>query len=143
MFIELVMSFTISSSVDPFSSCLQSFPASRSFLMSQLFTSGGQSISASTSVLQRSFSFSISPSSDYPELISFRMGWLDLLAVQGTLKSLLQHHSSEASILRHSASFTVQLSHPYTNTGKTIALTRCTFVVKVISLLFNILLGWS
>ena len=107
--------------------------------MSQLFTSGGQSISASTSVLQRSFSFSISPSSDYPELISFRMGWLDLLAVQGTLKSLLQHHSSEASILRHSASFTVQLSHPYTNTGKTIALTRCTFVGKVMSLLFNML----
>ena len=76
-----------------------------------------------------SFSFSISPSSEHPGLISFRMDWLDLLAVQGTLKSLLQHHSSNASILRHSAFFTVQLSHPYMTTGKTIALTRRTFVV--------------
>ena len=86
-----------------------------------------------------SFSFSISPSSEHPELISFRMDWLDLLAVQGTLKSLLQHHSSEASILRRSAFFTVQLSHPYMTTGKTIALTRRTFVGKVMSLLFNML----
>ena len=75
-----------------------------------------------------SFSFSIRPSKEYPELISFRMDWLDLLAVQGTLKSLLQHHSSKASIVRHSAFFTVQLSHPYMTTGKTIALTRWTFV---------------
>ena len=86
-----------------------------------------------------SFSFSISPSNEHPGLISFRMDWLDLLAVQGTLNSLLQHHSSKASILRHSAFFTVQLSHPYMTTGKTIVLTRQTFVDKVISLLFNIL----
>ena len=88
-----------------------------------------------------SFSFSISPSSEHPGPISFRMDWLDLLAVQGTLKSLLQHHSSKASSLRHSAFFTVQLSHPYMTTGKTIALTRWTFVGKVISLLFNMLLA--
>ena len=86
-----------------------------------------------------SFSFSISPSNEHPGLISFRMDCLDLLAVQGTLKSLLQHHSSKASIFRRSAFFTVQLSHPYTTTGKTIALTRRTFVGKVMSLLFNIL----
>ena len=86
-----------------------------------------------------SFSFSIIPSKDIPGLISFRMDWLDLLAVQGTLKSLLQHHSSKASILRHSTFFTVQLSHPYMTTGKTIALTRRTFVGKVISLLLNML----
>ena len=86
-----------------------------------------------------SFSFSISPSSEHPGLISFRMDWLDLLAVQGTVKSLLQHHSSKASILRHSAFFIVQLSHPYMTTGKTIALTRRTFVDKVMSLLFNML----
>ena len=85
-----------------------------------------------------SFSFNISPSNEHPGLISFRMDWLDLLAVQGTLKSLLQHHSSKASVLWHSAFFTVQLSHPYM-TGKTIALTRRTFVGKVMSLLFNIL----
>ena len=84
-----------------------------------------------------SFSFSISPSSEYIGLISFRMDWLDLLAVQGTLKSLLQHHSSKASILWHSAFFIVQLSHPYMTTGKTIALTRQTFIGKVMSLLFN------
>ena len=89
-----------------------------------------------------SFSFNISPSNEYSELISFRMDWLDLLAVQGTLKSLLQHHSSKASILWHSALFIVQLSHPYMTTGKTIALTRQTFVGKVMSLLFN-MLGWS
>ena len=84
-----------------------------------------------------SFSFSISPSNEHPGLISFRMDWLDFLAVQGTLKCLLQHHSSKASILQHSAFFTVQLSHPHMTTGKTIALTRWTFVGKVISLLFN------
>ena len=86
-----------------------------------------------------SFSFSVSPSSEHPGLISFRMNWLDLLAVQGTLKSLLQHHSSKASILWHSAFFTVHLSHPYMTTGKTIALTRWTFVGKGMSLLFNML----
>ena len=84
-----------------------------------------------------SFSFSIIPSKEHPGLISFRMDWLDLLAVQGTFKSLLQHYSSKASILRCSAFFTVQLSHPYMTIGKTIALTRMTFVGKVISLLFN------
>ena len=86
-----------------------------------------------------SFSFNISTSNEHPGLISFRMDWLDLLAVQGTLKSLLQHHSSKASSLRPSAFFTVQLSHPYMTTGKTIALTRRTFVGKVMSLLFNML----
>uniref|UniRef100_A0AC11D4W7 Uncharacterized protein n=1 Tax=Ovis aries TaxID=9940 RepID=A0AC11D4W7_SHEEP len=86
-----------------------------------------------------SSSFSIIPSKEIPELISFRMNWLDLLAVQGTLKSLLQHHSSEASIVQCSAFFTVQLSHPYMTTGKTIALTRRTLVGKVMSLLLNIL----
>ena len=103
------------SSVIPFSSCLQSFPASGSFQMSQFFTSGGQSFG--------SISFSISPSIEYSGLISFRMDWLDLV-VQGTLKSLLQHHSSKASILQCSAFFMVPLSHPYMTTGKTIALTR-------------------
>ena len=96
---------TILSSVVPFSSCLQSFPASGSFPMSQFFASGGQSIG--------SFRFSISPSNEYSGLISFRMDWLDLLAVQGTLKSFLQHHSSKALILWCSAFFIVQLSHPY------------------------------
>ena len=86
-----------------------------------------------------SFSFSIIPSKEHPGLIYFRMDWLDLLAVQGTLKSLLQHHSSKASILRHSAFFTVQLSHSYMTTGKTTALTRRTFVGKVMSLLLNML----
>ena len=90
-----------------------------------------------------SFSFSISPSNEHPELISFRMDWLDLLAVQGTLRSLLQHHSSKASILLHSALFIAQLSHPYMTTGKTIALTRWTFVGKVMSLLFNMLSSQS
>ena len=88
-----------------------------------------------------SFSFNISPFNEHPELISFRMDWLDLLAVQGTLKSLLQHHSSKASVLRHSAIFIVQLSHPYMTTGKTIALTRRSFVGKVMSLLLNMLSG--
>ena len=86
-----------------------------------------------------SFSFSISPSDEYSGLISFRIDWLDLLAVQVTLKSLLQHHRSKASILRHSAFFIVQLSHPYMTTGKTTSLTRCTFVGKKMSLLFNML----
>ena len=86
-----------------------------------------------------SFSFSISPSNEHPELISFRMDWLDLLVVQGTLRSLLQHHSSKASIPQYSALFTIQLSHPNMTTGKTIALTRWTFVGKVMSLLFNML----
>ena len=88
-----------------------------------------------------SFSFNKSPSNEYSVLISFRIDWLDLLAVQGTVKSLLQHHSSKASILWHSAFFIVQLSHPYITTGKTIALTRWTFVGKVMSLLFNMLVG--
>ena len=106
---------TISSSVIPFSSCLQSFPASGFFQMSQLFASSGQSIgvSASTSVFQWTLRTDL-----------FRMDWLDLLVVQGTLKSLLQHHSSKASIIRCSAFFIVQPSHPYMTTGKTIALTR-------------------
>ena len=97
--------------------------------MSQLFTSGGQSIGVQ--LQHQSF--------QHPGLISFRMDWLDLLAVQCTLKSLLQHHSSKASILRRSAFFTVQLSHPYMTTGKTIALTRWTFVGKLMFLLFNML----
>ena len=127
---------TISSSVVPFSSCLQSFPASESFPVSQFFASGSQSIGV--------LSFSITPSHECSGLISFRIDGLDLLAVQGTLKSLLQHHSSNASILQCSAFFIVQLSHPYMTTGKTIALTRQTFVGKVMSLLFNICcLGWS
>ena len=123
---------TISSSVVPVSSHLQSFPASGSFLMSQLFASGGQSI-------VWSFSLNISPSNEYSGLISFRMDWLDLCAVQGTRKHFLQHHSSKASILWCSAFFTVQLSHPYMTTGKTIALTSQTFVGKIMSLLFNML----
>ena len=90
-----------------------------------------------------SFSFSISPFSEYSRLLSFGMDWLDLLVVQGTLKSLFQHHSSKASILRCSALFIVQLSHPYTTTGKTIALTRQTFVGKITSLLLKCCLGWS
>ena len=87
-----------------------------------------------------SFSFKISPTNEHPGLISFRMDWLDILAVQGTLKSLFQHHSSKTSFLQHSAFFIVQLSHPYMTTGKTIALTRRTFVDKVMSLLFNMTL---
>ena len=98
--------------------------------MSQLFTSGGQYLS---------FSFNISPSNEYSGLISFKIDWFDFLAVQGTLKSLLQHHSSKASILPHSAFFIVQISHAYMTTGKTIVLTRRTFVGKVMSLLFNML----
>ena len=112
----------ISSSVNPLSSCLQSFSASGSFPMSQFFTSGGQNIG--------SFSFNISPSNEYSGLISFRMDWLDLLAVQGSLKRLLQHHSSKASILWRSAFFTVQLSYPYMTIGKNKDLTRQTLLVK-------------
>ena len=121
---------TISSSVVPFS-CLQSFPASGSFQMSQFFASGGQSIGASASA-------SVLPMNIQDWFPLGRTGCY-LLAVQGTLKSLLQHHSLKASILLHSTFFTVQLSHPYMTTGKTIALTRWTFVDKVMSLLFNML----
>ena len=109
---------TISSSVVPFSSCLQSFP--------RVFSN--ESALHIRWPKYWSFSFSISPSNKYSGLISFRMGWFDILAVGGTLKSLLQHHSSKASLLQHSAFFTVQLSHPYVTTGKTTALTRWTFV---------------
>ena len=119
---------TISSSAVHFSPCLQSFPASGSFQISQLFSSSGQNIGISAST-----------SSEHSGLSSFRMDWLDLLAVQGTLKSLLQHHNSKASILWHSAFFIVHLSHPYVTTGKTIALTRRTFLGKVMSMLFNML----
>ena len=111
----------ISSSLVPFSSCPQFLPASGSFPSCW------------------SFSFSISPSNEHPGLISFRMDWLDLLAVHGTLKSLLQNHNSKASIFQRSAFFTIQLSHPYMTTGKTIALIRRTFVGKVMSVLFNML----
>ena len=104
--------------------------------MSQLFSPGGQSIGVSASTPTE---HPIEPSNELPGPISFRMDWLDLLAVQGTLKSLLQHHSSKASILQPSAFFIVQLSHPYMTTGKTIALTRRNFVGKVMSLLFNML----
>ena len=119
---------TTLSSVIPFSSCLQSFPASESFHMNQFFIRW-----------PKYWSFSISPSNEHSGLISFRMDWLDLLEVQVTLKSLLQHYSSKASILQCSAFFLVLLSHPYMTTGKTIALTRWTFVGKVMSLLFNML----
>ena len=128
MSIELVMPsnhLILFSFLHPFSSCLQSFPASGSFPMSQFFPSCGQSIgvSASASVLPMNIS----------GLTSFRIDWLDLLVVQGTLKSLLQHHNSKASILQHSAFFMVQLAHPYMATGKAIALTRQALVSKVIS----------
>ena len=112
-----------------FSSCPQSFPASESFPMSQLFRQPKY----------WSFSFSISPSNEYSGLISLRIDWFDLLAVQGTLKTLLQHHTLKASTFRCSAFFMVQLSHPYMTTGKTIALTIQIFVSKVMSLLFNML----
>ena len=115
--------------VVPFSSCLQSIPVSMSFPMNQLFTSSGQSIagSASASVLPMNIQ-------DW-----FKIDWFDFLSVQGTLKSLLQHHSSKASIIQCQAFFVVQLSHPYMTTGKTIALTRGTYVGKVMTLLFNML----
>ena len=120
-----------SSFVFPFSSCLQSFPESGYFQISQLFASGGQSIGVS------SFNFNLS--NEHPGPIFFSMDLLDLLEVQGTLKSFLQHHSSRASILQHSDFFITQLSHPYMNTGNTIALSRWTFVDKIMSLLFNML----
>ena len=120
----------ISSSVFPFSSCFLSLPASGFFPITGYLHQGPK---------YWSFSFSISPSNEHPGLISFRMDWLDLLDVQSTLKSLLQHHSSKASILWHSGFFIVQLSHLYMTTGKTIALTIRTFVGKVMSLLFNTL----
>ena len=123
---------TISSSVIPFSSCLQSFPASGSFLMSWLFTSGGQSTGAQA----KGLSFSISLSNEYSGLISFRIDWFDLFAIQDTVKSLLQHHNSKALILWHSDFFMVQFSHSYKTPGKTVALTRWTFVSKVMFLLF-------
>ena len=112
--------------------CLQSFPASGSFLMSQLFASGDQSIGAS-------FSFSISPSNEYSGLISFRIDWLDLFAVQGTFKSLIQNHSLKPSVLQCLAFFIVQLSHLYMIAGKTIALTIWIFAGKGMSLLLNTL----
>ena len=124
---------TTSSSVIPFSSCPQSFPASGSFQMSQLCIRWPK---------YWSFSFNISPSKEHPGLISFRMDWLDLLAVQGTLKSFLQHHSEKASILLCSVFFIVQLSHPYMTTGKTIDCTRWTFVDKCLCFLICCL-GWS
>ena len=121
---------TISSSVLPFSSCLQSFPASGSFPESVLCIRWPK---------YWSFSFRIRPSSEYSGLISFRIDWFDLLAVQGTLKSLIKHHSWKTSVLQRSAFFMAQLSHPYMTTGKIIALTIRTFVGKMISLLFNML----
>ena len=121
MFIESVMPSNHHILCRPFPSCLQSFTASGSFLMSQFFTSGGQSIGASA----------ISPSNEYSRLISFRIDWFDLLTVQGTLKSLFQHHNSKASILQCSVFFRVHLSHLYMTIGKTIALTRRTFVGQV------------
>ena len=121
---------SISSSVIPFSSCPQSLPASESSNESTLPMRWPK---------YWSFSFNISPSNEHPGLISFRMDWLVFLGVQGTLKSLLQHHSSKASILQRPAFFTVQLWHPYMTTGKTVALTRQTFVGKVMSLLLNVL----
>ena len=130
MSIESVMP-PISSSVIPFSSCLQSFPATGFFQMSQLFASSGQSIGVSASASVHSI--------EYPGLISIRIVWLDLLAVQGTLKSLLQHHSSKASIFWPSTFFIDQLLHQDMTTGKTIALTRWTFLSNVMSLLFNML----
>ena len=128
--IESVMPSSILSSVIPFSSCPQSLLTSESFPMSQLCMRWPK---------YWSFSFSIIPSKKIPGLISPKLDWLDLLTVQGTLRSLLQHHSSKTSILWHSAFFTVQLSHPYMTTGKTIPLTRWTFVDKVMSLFFNML----
>ena len=122
---------TISSSITPFSSCLQSYPASGSFF--------NESVLCIWWPKYWSFSFNISPSNEYSGLISFRIDWLDLLAVQGTLRSLLQYHSSKAPVLWHSAFFIVQLSHPYMTTGKTITLIRWTFVGKVMPLLFNML----
>ena len=121
-----------------FSSGLQSFPASRSVPMGQCFALGGV-LEFQLHHKYWSFSFTISPSNEYSGLTSFRMDWLDLWAVQGTVKSLLQNRSSKAPMLRHLAFFIVQLSHSYMTTGKTIALTRQSFVGKVMPLLFNML----
>ena len=129
MSIELAMASNHLPSVVPFSSCLQSFPASESFLMNQPFASDGPKV-LEFQLQHQSFN-------EYSGLISFRIDWFDLLAVQGTLESLLQHHSSVASILWCSAFFMVQLSHSYVTTGKTTALTNLTFVSKVVSLIFN------
>ena len=126
---------TISSSVIPFSSCPQSFPASRSFPISWFFLV--------TCPKYRRFSFSISPSNEHPGLIPFRMDWMDLLAVQGTLKSLLQHRSSKASILLCLALFIVQLSHPYMTIEKVIPLTRWTLLAKECLYFLKCCLGWS
>ena len=126
---------TISSSVIPFSSCFQSFPASGYFF--------NESVLHVRWPKYWSFSFSISPSNEHSVLIPFRIDWFDLLAVQGALKSLFQHHSSKASILWCLAFFMVQLSHPYMTTGKTIVLTIWTFVSKVMSLLFNMLIRFA
>ena len=125
--IKSVMLSNISFSSAPFSFCLHSFPASGSFPMSQFFTLCGQ----------KSWSYSISPSNEYSGLIFSRIDWFDLLAVQKTLNSLLQHHNLKASLLQHSAFFMVQMSHPYMTIRKTIGLTRWNFVTKVMSLLFN------
>ena len=125
MSIKLVMTSTVT----PFSSCLQSFPSTRVFC--------SESVLLIRWPKYWNFSFSTSPSNEYSGLISFRIDWLDFLAVQGTLKSLLQHHSSKASILWFLDFSIIQLSHPYMTTGKTIALTRWTFVGKVLSLFFN------
>ena len=119
--VHWIVMLIISSSIIPFSSCPQSFPASGSFPMSQFFTSGGQSIVASASA-------SVSRSNEYSGLISFRIDWFDLLAVQGTLKSILQHYNLKASVLQCSAFFMVQLSYPYVTTGKTIALKMWTLL---------------
>ena len=132
MSIKSVMPFNHLILCHPLLLLLQSFPASGSFPMSDFFaSSGGQCTGASA--------FSISPSKEYSGLICFRIDWLDHFAVQETLKSLLQHHSSKAPILQCSAFFILQLSHPYMTTGKTIPLTRQTFAGKVMSLLFNML----
>ena len=129
MFIELVMPSNHLILCHPLLLLPLIFLSIKVFPMSKFFASGGQ---------YWSFTFNISPSNEHPGLTSFRMDWLDLLAVQETLKSLLQYHSSKASILQRSAFFIVQLSHPYMTTGKTIGLTRWTFVDKVMFLLFNI-----
>ena len=139
------LSFTISQSLLKVTSIDLVMPSShlilcRPVLLSpSIFPSNRVFSNESALHIRWSFGFTISPSNEHPGLISFRMDWLDLLVVQGTLKSLLQHHSSKASILRRSAFFIVQLSHPYMTTGKTITLTRRTFVDKVMSLLFNML----
>ena len=129
----------MSESVMPFIHLILSSPSPPAFNLSQYQGLFNESVLCIRWPKYWSLSFSISPSNEYSGLVTFRMDWLDLLAVQGTLKSLLQHHSSKASILWSSAFFIVQLTHPYMTTGKIIALTKWTFVSKVMSLLFNIL----